>query len=995
MEESFGLPTDSSLPVPMSLFVFSFYELPDPEIFFRELNRSGIRIPLPSFPGLGRRSGKIPKEGRRCLLVLDGLEKVQEVGTLGSAFGQISHWGLRQFLLEIAEGYSPGTSVVITSRFVFEDLLYAQGPCFRAVPVERLGLAACVGLLKQRGVHGATFQLEQIAQECGCHALTVDLVAGYVAHFGKGDPETRLGLPSAAELEEAVRQRSSREGRYVVEQSLRFERVAQRYREALDQTDPATPALLQRVCLFRTKIDAKRLTRIFTGPGKEGISGPALAKLSYTDVEQRLSFLVDMRLLETAGEDQSYVVHPAVQDGFLRQLSAETVRQGHQAVHDALLGALPGPYSNPADPASLALFEEVIHHALQAGLSEEAWDIYWNRIGAYGNLGWRLGDYMRGESICRAFLAGQPPGLVSSPRELSKESQVLLLKEHALYLEGLGQLARAVELCSEHNRHWREPDWRSASAGHQVLAGFHLLRGRLSDGLNAARQAVDFAAGDCGERYGSLALLAYAKMLQGNTESAMEDFAEAEKLFGPPRRIDALPGLWRALLSARLARYEEARALTRENLEVCRSHLGKENSVAPKCKLLLADLACALQNFTAARRLLACVDRWTFKRAAQEPLCWAALVRARILVGEARAGLAEPSSSLCEALGVIEKGIALSRDCGYGLYHIDLLVLRAEVFLLLDEVEKAERSTRAALFGLAPPLPAAGDYGFSPREERAPSKLRLISPRVGSGLPELLAATHDDCGYTWGEGDARFVLAEALLSRAAKLYGQLQFDPAQRASLGTQIQGLIEDATKQLQTCLELRRRIQDPKAAVTQVRLEQLQAGILKTAVPTETPMVDKEPAMMKNMPPEERPRVFVSHSSEDKRFVQRLVEDLKSRGLPVWLDEVELEAGNSIIEKISKGLRDTDYLVIVLSQASVQSLWVRAELNAALMRQFSGKGTIVLPAIIEDCEIPALLQDRKYADFRRSYEEGLQTLLSVLEHEAVSASDLETSLA
>src|ERR1041385_6830719 len=134
--------------------------------------------------------------------------------------------------------------------------------------------------------------------------------------------------------------------------------------------------------------------------------------------------------------------------------------------------------------------------------------------------------------------------------------------------------------------------------------------------------------------------------------------------------------------------------------------------------------------------------------------------------------------------------------------------------------------------------------------------------------------------------------------------------------------------------------------------------------------------------------PRVFVSYSRKDKRFVDRLVGDIEAKELPVWLDERALDVGDSIVEGISSGLTDSDYIVVVLSRASVESRWVRAELSAALMRELSGQGTLVLPVLKEDCDVPPLLADRVYADFRRDYEAGLKGLLSVLEQEAKPAS-------
>lgn len=128
---------------------------------------------------------------------------------------------------------------------------------------------------------------------------------------------------------------------------------------------------------------------------------------------------------------------------------------------------------------------------------------------------------------------------------------------------------------------------------------------------------------------------------------------------------------------------------------------------------------------------------------------------------------------------------------------------------------------------------------------------------------------------------------------------------------------------------------------------------------------------------------RIFISHSSQDKPFVRRLAKDLEALRLNVWIDEQELRVGDSIVSGISSGLSDSDYLILVLSRASVASRWVTAELNAALMGEFTRAGAVVLPALIEDCELPILLRDRVYADFRQDYRSGLGSISEVLSQE------------
>jgi hypothetical protein len=157
-----------------------------------------------------------------------------------------------------------------------------------------------------------------------------------------------------------------------------------------------------------------------------------------------------------------------------------------------------------------------------------------------------------------------------------------------------------------------------------------------------------------------------------------------------------------------------------------------------------------------------------------------------------------------------------------------------------------------------------------------------------------------------------------------------------------------------------------------------------------------DAAPPDVPKLSPRERPvRVFISHSSQDRTFAERLAEDLRRHRLSVWFDCRELKVGDSICDVISAALDAVDYLVVILSRASVQSRWVQAELNAALMAELSGKGIMVLPVLMEEVEIPPLLRDRKYADFRVKYNDGLRELLVVFNEEKLSAAVLSPQLA
>ncbi|HVR97053.1 MAG TPA: toll/interleukin-1 receptor domain-containing protein [Thermoanaerobaculia bacterium] len=124
----------------------------------------------------------------------------------------------------------------------------------------------------------------------------------------------------------------------------------------------------------------------------------------------------------------------------------------------------------------------------------------------------------------------------------------------------------------------------------------------------------------------------------------------------------------------------------------------------------------------------------------------------------------------------------------------------------------------------------------------------------------------------------------------------------------------------------------------------------------------------------------VFVSYTSQDRRFAERLAGDLVGYGLRVWWDQWEMQVGDSLIAKIQEGIQASSWLTVVLSPASVASNWVKRELASALADEISRDRVRVLPLLLADCELPLFLRDKLYADFRVSYEAGLEVLLRKL---------------
>ncbi len=123
----------------------------------------------------------------------------------------------------------------------------------------------------------------------------------------------------------------------------------------------------------------------------------------------------------------------------------------------------------------------------------------------------------------------------------------------------------------------------------------------------------------------------------------------------------------------------------------------------------------------------------------------------------------------------------------------------------------------------------------------------------------------------------------------------------------------------------------------------------------------------------------IFLSHTGVDKPFVRQLRKDLLAHGVEnVWLDEAEIDIGDSLIEKIEEGMKLSRYIAVVLSNKSIGAPWVKKELDTAMNREISSGEVVVLPLLYEECELPEFLKGKLYADF--SKQEDYETVLGKL---------------
>ncbi len=127
-------------------------------------------------------------------------------------------------------------------------------------------------------------------------------------------------------------------------------------------------------------------------------------------------------------------------------------------------------------------------------------------------------------------------------------------------------------------------------------------------------------------------------------------------------------------------------------------------------------------------------------------------------------------------------------------------------------------------------------------------------------------------------------------------------------------------------------------------------------------------------------RPVVFISHRGKDEDLAEKLAEEIREKGYDVWLDQWNIEVGDSIVEKMNEGLANTRYLILCYSDAGVQSPWISQEWMSTLTRQLKGHNIKILPVRLSGGSPPAILADIKYADLVKDWVHGVQDLLNAM---------------
>ncbi len=113
-----------------------------------------------------------------------------------------------------------------------------------------------------------------------------------------------------------------------------------------------------------------------------------------------------------------------------------------------------------------------------------------------------------------------------------------------------------------------------------------------------------------------------------------------------------------------------------------------------------------------------------------------------------------------------------------------------------------------------------------------------------------------------------------------------------------------------------------------------------------------------------------FISYSSKDQNFAERLYADLQSKGVRCWFTPKDLKIGDHYHQRIDESIRFYDKLILILSNYAIQSSWVEREVVAAREREDREQRPVLFPIRLDD----AVMDTTKAwaADVRRRWHIG-----------------------
>lgn len=116
---------------------------------------------------------------------------------------------------------------------------------------------------------------------------------------------------------------------------------------------------------------------------------------------------------------------------------------------------------------------------------------------------------------------------------------------------------------------------------------------------------------------------------------------------------------------------------------------------------------------------------------------------------------------------------------------------------------------------------------------------------------------------------------------------------------------------------------------------------------------------------------KIFLSYSRADLDYIATLVDALRAKGADIWFDK-NIRTGEQWDNTLEEQIKAAEVFVIVMSKTSVASNNVKDEMSYA-----KSLGKIILPILIEPCEVPMRLARHQFIDFTQDFNWAVSKLM------------------
>jgi hypothetical protein len=125
---------------------------------------------------------------------------------------------------------------------------------------------------------------------------------------------------------------------------------------------------------------------------------------------------------------------------------------------------------------------------------------------------------------------------------------------------------------------------------------------------------------------------------------------------------------------------------------------------------------------------------------------------------------------------------------------------------------------------------------------------------------------------------------------------------------------------------------------------------------------------------------RLFLSHSSKDRRFVERLARVLDAHKVRYWFSRRHIRGAQQWHDEIGKALARCNWMLLTMTPAAVASKWVKHELLYALEERSYENHIVVLDyRSAKYKKLSWTPHSLQWIDFRHGFDSGCRELLRV----------------